>query len=80
MQKFTNIIKAIIPNFPDSEIDLLANSSKSLIIKKNEIFISAGSIPRKFGFLVRGLIRYYYIDSNGKEYTKGFLAENSVIS
>ncbi len=43
-------------------------------------FIRAGQVPRKIGIVKKGSFRYYYISSEGKEFTKSFMHERSVIS
>ncbi|MDF3029104.1 MAG: cyclic nucleotide-binding protein [Fluviicola sp.] len=45
----------------------------------NQIFIHEGQTPRKFAIVKSGLFRYYYVTSEGKEYTKGFMPENNII-
>ncbi len=41
-------------------------------LKKGEHFIHAGEIPDKLAFNIKGLFRYYYLDKNGNDFTKGF--------
>jgi CRP-like cAMP-binding protein len=76
----TDIIKSLVPGFPDKEIELFLTLCKETTIKKDDYFISAGQTPGKFGFIVKGLVRYVYIDREGREFTKVFLAENSFVS
>lgn len=76
----SKIIKSLVPDFPDNEIELFLAICKTTTIKQNDYFISAGQIPRKFGFITKGLVRYLYINNEGKEFIKTFLAENSFIS
>ncbi|HBH22930.1 MAG TPA: Crp/Fnr family transcriptional regulator [Cytophagales bacterium] len=58
----------------------LCNISKSRKLLRNEMFISAGCIPKKFGFLIKGLFRYVYTNENGVEFTKGLITEYWFIS
>lgn len=76
----SKIIKSLVPDFPDNEIELFLAICKTTTIKQNDYFILAGQTPRKFGFITNGLVRYLYIDNEGREFTKAFLAENSFIS
>lgn len=65
---------------PEQESDDLLAISKKIELNKEETYISAGQIPRKFAIVLRGLFRYYYIDDKGNEFTKGFILPNNVLS
>jgi len=66
---------------PQEELDKLLKRLKSVTIKKDEYFLRAGEIPQRIGFNVSGLLRLFYIESNGTEFIKHFCMENtSVIS
>jgi len=43
---------------------------------KGDHFIREGEIPDKIGFIVKGLMKYYYIDAEGNEWIKHFSSEN----
>lgn len=62
-----------------SDISVISSIFCTSSAKKNECFIEAGEKPDKFGLVISGLFRYFYIDSNGKEYTKYFALENDVL-
>lgn len=79
-EQISIIIKSIISDFPENEIDNILPICKLTTIKPNENFISEGQTPRKFGFIVNGLIRYLYTDKAGREFTKAFLGKNTIIS
>jgi CRP-like cAMP-binding protein len=49
-------------------------------VKKGDVFIREGTVPQKLAFVERGLFRYYYINSKGSEFTKGFFPENNFIA
>lgn len=78
--QITQMIKSLVPDFPDSEIETFLSICKQSVINQNDYFISDGQIPRKFGFITEGLVRYLYNDNQGREFTKAFLAQNSFIS
>lgn len=67
-------------NVPQDQIGNLIKIARVQDFKANECFIKAGEIPNKFAFNRRGLFRYYYLDDQGNEYTKGFFPENTIIS
>ncbi len=55
---------------------------KSVILKKlkaGQNYILEGEIPNEFAFNSSGLLRYYYIDNEGNEFTKGFFSERNYI-
>lgn len=50
---------------------------KPVKFNAGECFVQAGQQPRRFGFLVSGLMRAFVTDTNGKEYNKVFFEEGS---
>ncbi len=67
-------------NFPEKEQEDLLSISKIKKIKKNEFFISEGQVPKKFGIVIGGLFRYYYLDDKGDEFTKGLIMTGNVLT
>lgn len=49
-------------------------------ITKGEFYIRAGEIPNTFAFVSSGLFRYVYIDEEGRQFTKAFMPEFSILS
>jgi CRP-like cAMP-binding protein len=47
---------------------------------KGSCFVREGEIPFKIGFLVQGLVKYYYIDADGNEWIKHFSAEKEFVA
>lgn len=82
MDTTPDIFKVIksITHVPDHQIEKLISISRQKNIEKGSCFIRAGETPGYFAFVIQGLFRYYYLDENGNEFTKGFFLENSVIS
>ena len=78
--QITKIIKFLVPDFPKKEIELFFAICVPTTINENDYFLPEGQTPKKFGFITKGLVRYLYIDNEGREFTKAFLAENSFIS
>ena len=75
-----SIIKALVPAFPDTEIEHLINFLTYREIHRNEYFIKADQVPKKIGFLCKGIARYVYPDNDGNEFVKGFLFDGSILS
>ncbi|MEJ1237214.1 Crp/Fnr family transcriptional regulator [Chryseolinea sp. T2] len=66
-----------LPAEEEAKVNAIAFSET---IKRGEYFIREGAIPTRFGFVVRGLFRYYYLDTKGTEFTKGFFPENNFLT
>lgn len=67
-------------DIPDHEVRKAVDLFKLVRLDKSAFFIRAGEIPQTFGFVVSGLLRLYYIDAAGVEYTKSFCVENEVVA
>lgn len=67
-------------NIPKQEIEDLLKIAKERILPVGDYFILENETPRKFAILLNGLFRYYYMNSNGDEFTKGFIIEGQVMS
>jgi len=67
-------------NISHEQAEKLLTISKHVMIQQGDCFIKAGEIPRKFGFNLQGLFRYYYADPKGNEFTKSFVVEKNFIS
>ncbi len=49
-------------------------------LNRSEFFVRAGDVPQAIGFVLSGILRLYYVDSDGNESTKSFCAENSFVA
>lgn len=78
-ERISKILKSLVSDLLDKEIEQFLDICKPTTLKKNANFIMAGQTPRKFGFIIKGLVRYFYIDNEGREFTKAFLGDNSFI-
>jgi CRP-like cAMP-binding protein len=76
---FICAIRSIV-DLPVEEERKISTIATAQSLRKGDHFIRPGAIPTKFGFVVSGLFRYYYIHSKGSEYTKGFFPENNFIT
>jgi CRP-like cAMP-binding protein len=47
---------------------------------RGQQFVREGDIPDQLGFIVKGLMKYYYIDPDGNEWIKHFSAENEYVA
>jgi CRP-like cAMP-binding protein len=76
---FIKTLNSVVEFSPD-QIRQVLSISKIKKINKDDCFILEGEKPRSFAYVYRGLFRYYYIDKKGKDFTKGFFLENSIIA
>lgn len=77
--RFINFIKEIVV-LPKEQQEKFNALILTKTIKKGENFVSAGQLPKSIAFVKKGLFRYYYTNTSGEEFTKGFFLENSVLS
>ena len=76
---FFSTLKSINGDIPNKELIKLKDVFSPINIKKGDFFIKAGEIPNSIAFNVSGLFRYYYINSDGVEFTKHFCLKNNFI-
>ena len=69
-----------ITEFHEDQVKKILSFSKIKKIRKDEYYIREGEKPKSFAYVFSGLFRYYYIDKNGNDFTKGFFFENSFIT
>ena len=70
--KLQRVLKALDPKIPDELAVKLFDICVEKAIKKGEHFIRAGESSEYMAYIVDGLFRYYYIDQEGKDFTKSF--------
>lgn len=63
-----------------TETDFLENTIREVCFLKGEIPVMEGDIMDSFYFVVKGVVRGYYLDENGSEVTKCFSRENQFFS
>ncbi|MTI87531.1 MAG: Crp/Fnr family transcriptional regulator [Balneolaceae bacterium] len=57
----------------------LQNQVGHLHLQPGDHFIEAGRNCTSIAYIKKGLFRYYYLSDDGKEYTKGFFDQNSIL-
>lgn len=72
---FFTSTRVICPDLTDAELTQFASKLVFKELKKKEIFLQSGKIQKAIGFIVKGLVRSFFIDPNGNEITVGFYAE-----
>lgn len=81
MADTTQLIDAIrsFADLPESELHHFGSLFSPMELKKGELFLMAGEIPRHIGFIRSGILRLYYLTASGTEYTKHFSMEGSFV-
>jgi CRP-like cAMP-binding protein len=76
-----NLIAFFNNTFPlsDKVLSLMSEFFVFEELKKGEYFIRKGQYAKEIAFLESGIVRAYYINSNGKEYNKHFFSAPSMI-
>ena len=78
MQELLTYINKISP-IEDNTSKELQKSFNSLLLKKNEFFVREGEYAQQIGFLKKGIVRAFFLNQEGKEYTKQFFVDTSII-
>lgn len=68
----------IIP-LSEKTLNLISELFVADELKKGEYFIKREQFAKEIAFLETGIVRAYYINSNGKEYNKHFFSSPSII-
>ncbi|MFT3907949.1 MAG: Crp/Fnr family transcriptional regulator [Ferruginibacter sp.] len=80
MQQGTEIFlastKKICPGITEHEASQFASVLGFTDLKKKDLFLTAGKVQKAIGFIVKGLVRSFYINDNGDEITVGFYSES----
>lgn len=73
---FLNSVKSICPELTEQELSHFAEKLDIVTLQKNDYFFHAGQIQKEVGFITNGLMRSYFIDSNGNDKTVRFYSKN----
>jgi CRP-like cAMP-binding protein len=60
----------------DQEFELIESVIVFKKLRKRQYFLQEGDVCRFSAFVCKGLLRYYYVDKKGQEYTMQFAPEN----
>jgi CRP-like cAMP-binding protein len=73
---FLDAVRSICPEIEDHELSHFAEKLSAKTLKKKAYYIQSGQIQKEVGFITNGLIRSFFIDTNGNEKTVRFYAQN----
>ncbi len=79
MEEFVNYVLQF-GNLNKQQTDFIMSKAKTLELHKEEYFSEAGKIPRHVGFILEGVVRFYYYNNKGEDITQYFIDENNFVS
>jgi CRP/FNR family transcriptional regulator len=80
IKTYLAFVKKICPLIPDDDLLMLGTKLSVQQFKKNDLFITTGEIQKSLGFIISGLVRSYYIDSNAEEHTMRFMSDMEFVT
>jgi len=66
-------------NLNQQQIDLISKKAILLVLKKDDFYLEAGQISKRFGFVTDGILRVSYFNNKSEEITKYFIDENNIV-
>ncbi|MBD2692077.1 Crp/Fnr family transcriptional regulator [Anabaena catenula] len=78
-QQLFHVLRSLT-EIPESEIYKISSIFYPVKLPVGEFFIKAGELPKTIGFVISGLLRLYYLDHSGTEFTKSFCLDNEFIA
>jgi CRP-like cAMP-binding protein len=69
-----------LADVPQAELAKLFALCRPAILRRGEYVLRAGETPRSLAFVESGLLRLYYLDADGREFTKSFCTEGEVVA
>lgn len=81
-ETFKQLIRYLnsIADIPEDELELVNKHVRIEHLTKGDVFIKAGEIPELVGFICKGLMRVFYIDEQGRDFTKLFNLQFDFVS
>jgi CRP-like cAMP-binding protein len=76
IQTYLNTVKNLCPEADNNALEFLVSEMTTTVLNKKQFYIKADTIQTNVGFVFKGLLRAYYIDSKGNEITVRFTKEN----
>ena len=64
----------------EQQIELIKKKAKEVTIKKDGYFAQAGEIADRAAFVVEGVMRVYYYNHKGQEFTRYFIDEENFVA
>ncbi|MBL0144749.1 MAG: Crp/Fnr family transcriptional regulator [Chitinophagaceae bacterium] len=77
---FFDSFKALCPEINKNEINFLNQNSRIVELKKGAVYLDNSKVQKSLGFVVKGLMRGYYLDDKGSDITISFIKENEYVT
>ena len=78
MEEFINYILQFGALEPQ-QLDLILEKAILLELKRDAYYLQAGKVSKRFGFIVAGIARVSYYNSESEDITKYFVEENNIV-
>jgi len=78
MEEFFNYV-LLFGNLNKHQIELISSKARELELAKDDYYLEAGKISRRFGFITEGIARVSYYNNKSEEVTKYFIDENNIV-
>jgi len=75
-ETFLKSVKVICPALTDAELSVFASKLTVKELERKDLFLESGKIQKAIGFITKGVIRSFYLDSDENERTVGFYSES----
>lgn len=74
---FESVVKFIYKDIDDKSLEYFVKGTTEKTLRKSEVFISTTKVHNEIGFVVKGLLRGFYIDDKGIELNTRFVQEGN---
>ena len=77
------MLRDIVNNFykmPDKSLNSFLEISSQMNISKGEYLVQCNEIPKDFYIIKKGVVRAFYLNESGKEFTRSFVIENQPVA
>ncbi len=80
LEAYLNHFRLVCPNILEEELAFISEGLDVSNLKAKDLYLQEGHVQRSIGFLVKGLMRVYYVDKKGNEITTWFVKENEYVT
>ena len=79
IESYLDNVRSICPKMTDDAIDCYRKGLSVTQLRARQFYISRGEMQKQSGYIVKGLVRIYYIDSKGDEMNVNFVKEGEQV-
>ena len=65
---------------PEKSLNSVVEISHHLQISKGEFLVKCNEVPKDFFVIKKGVVRAFYLNESGKEFTRSFVIENQPVA